>query len=360
MEEFDSNLTVSTVRASDCLLLEAVTGSRAYGTDTPESDTDLRGVFILPRRLFFGNDRTEQVSDAKNDQSYFEIGRFIELLAKSNPNILELLFVEGDCVRYRDAILDRIRPELVLSKQCEATFAGYAMTQIRKARGLNKKIVNPIEGERKTVLEFCYAVSGQGSVPILQWLKERNMRQTFCGLVKIPHMRDAYGIYYSEDPEFAYRGIVKNSSTTEINVSSIPKGEEPIGWMTFNKDGFKKHCKEYREYHTWLKERNESRYAANVKHGKNYDSKNLMHTFRLLDMAEEIALEGLMRVRRPNREFLMDIRNGKFEYDDLIKMAAEKVERIQEAFGNSTLPEAPDCEALEKILVEIREERYLI
>ena len=354
-----ASLSLDQIRDPSLLLLEVVTGSRAYGTDTPDSDTDLRGIFIMPRSGFFGLDPIEQVSDDKNDETYYEIGRFIDLISKSNPNLLELLYVESDCMRHRDPILDLITPEIVLSRQCEATFAGYAMTQIQKARGLNKKIVNPMEGERKSILEFCYTVSGQGSVPLEGWLAERGYQQAYCGLVKIPHMRDAFGIYYSEDPELAYRGIVRGDSTTEVNLSSIPKGQIPIGWMTFNKDGFKKYCKEYRQYQEWVNNRNEARYTNNIEHGRNYDSKNLMHTFRLLEMAEEIAREKCLRVRRPNRDFLMRIRAGEFEYDDLIAMAEETVARVSSAFSSSDLPDQPDRDRLEEILVEIRERRYL-
>lgn len=354
------NVTIDSVRDPSCLLLEVITGSRAYGTDTPDSDTDLRGIFVMPRRQFFGLDYVPQVSDATNDETYYEIGRFIDLLIKSNPNILELLFYEPDCLKYRDPVLDLITPDIVLSKQCEQTFAGYAMSQISKARGLNKKIVNPMEGERKSIMEFCYLVSGQGSTPLNDWLAENNYDQQYCGLVKIPHMRDAYGIYYSENPELQYRGIIRDPSTTEVNLSSIPKGEEPVGWMTFNKDGFKKYCKEYREYQDWLNNRNEARYENNIEHGRNYDSKNLMHTFRLLDMAEEVATDGRVRVRRPNRDFLMNIRSGEFAYDDLIQMAEEKVESIQQAYARSRLPDQPDTNKLEEILVEIRERKYLI
>ena len=128
--------------------------------------------------------------------------------------------------------------------------------------------------------------------------------------------------------------------------------------MTFNKDGFKKYCKEYRQYQDWIKNRNEARYSNNIEHGKNYDSKNLMHTYRLLDMAEEIATEGRLKVRRPNREFLMRIRSGEFDYDELIEIAEEKVKAIEAAYAKSALPEKPNEERLKEILIEIREARY--
>ncbi|MCB1091883.1 MAG: nucleotidyltransferase domain-containing protein, partial [Verrucomicrobiae bacterium] len=344
----------------ECLLLECVTGSRAYGTDTPESDLDLRGVFVTPRRAFFGLGSPDQVSDERNDETFYEIGRFVDLLTRNNPNILEMLYAPLDCVRFRHPLMDLIRPEMVLSKQCRDTFAGYAVTQVRKARGLNKKIVNPMDGPRMSVLDFCHVVEGQGSVPLQDWLAARGFRQEEIGLVKIPHMRDVFGMYRDPDRSLDYRGIIRRSDSTELNLSSIPKGETPVGWMNFNKDGFKKYCREYREYHEWLACRNEARYAANTAHGKNYDSKNLMHTFRLLDMAEEIARDHRITVRRPNRDELMRIRRGEFEYDDLIARAEEKIAVIETLFDQSDLPEVPDRKGLEAALVEIRERWYLI
>ena len=65
--------------------------------------------------------------------------------------------------------------------------------------------------------------------------------------------------------------------------------------------------------------RNETRYNSTMSHGKNYDAKNMMHVFRLLLMAKEIAAEGKINVHRKDREFLLSIKKGKFEYDQIIK-----------------------------------------
>ena len=95
-----------------------------------------------------------------------------------------------------------------------------------------------------------------------------------------------------------------------------------------------------------------------MKHGKNYDSKNMMHTFRLLDMAKEILTEGKIKVRRENREELLKIRKGEWEYDDLIDLANAKMKAVEEAYENSSLPEEPNLTTVEQLLIEIREELY--
>lgn len=351
-------LNLETARSDSCLLFECVSGSRAYGLDTPESDVDLRGVFVAPQQLLFGFGAPDQVSDDSHDETYFEIGRFVELLLKNNPNILEMLYAAPDCTRFRHPLFDLLKPEMFLSKLCEATFSGYAISQIRKARGLNKKIVNPVAKERKTLLDFCHVLAGQGSVPLLDWLDERGLVQTQCGLVNVPHMREVYGIYIDPDGSRRYRGVLSKEDSTMVACSRIDRDAEPAAWMSVNVDGFKKYCKSYREYWDWVEERNDARYKTNVDHGRNYDSKNMMHTFRLLDVAKEIAAEGRITVRSPNREWLLRVRAGEFLYDDLLAQAEERIAEISTLFEKSSLQDKPNRAPAESVLVEIRERFY--
>jgi uncharacterized protein len=153
-------LTIDQVRNNGLLIFEVVAGSRAYGLETEKSDTDIRGVYVLPKEMFYGLEYTGQVNNDTNDIVYYELKRFVELLAKSNPNILEMLNVPEHCILHRDSIMDMLQPEMFVSKMCEKTFANYAFTQVKKAYGLEKKIVNPVEAERKTVLDFCFVYEG--------------------------------------------------------------------------------------------------------------------------------------------------------------------------------------------------------
>lgn len=352
------NPTPLTLQEQNLLLFEAVSGSQAYGLAIPTSDVDLKGVFVLPEDQFFGLAPPNQVANESNDEVYYELGRFFELLLKNNPNLIELLAVPEDCVRVKHPLYDRIQPEFFLSKLCKDTFAGYAMAQVKKARGLNKKIVNPMDKQRKTILEFCYVLHHQGSVLMENWLSERGLVQEKVGLVKIPHARDLYGMYYDENQKWGFKGVLRKKVANDVLLSSIPKGLEPIGYLSFNKDGYQSYCKDYKHYWEWVEKRNDARYQTTMNHGKNYDSKNMMHTFRLLDMAAEIAELGKVVVRRPNREFLLKIRFGEFEYDDLVAQAEAKIEQIQDLYKKSTLPDQPDVEAGERMLVEIRREWY--
>ena len=342
------------------LLLKCISGSRAYNLSLPHSDTDIKGIFVLPLKELYGLTCTEQVSNSTNDEVYFEIGRFIELLSKNNPNILELLSTPSKSVLYRHPLMELIRPEDFLSKLCLDTFAGYAKTQVKKARGLNKKMNQSFAKERKSVLEFCYVVMGNGTVTLTDWLQQNGFRQKDCGLVNLAHFRDAYSLYHQQQIGIGekLKGVISGSMANDVQLSSIPKGVNPLVTLYFNKDGYSTYCREYGEYWVWVEERNDERYQNTKSHGKNYDAKNMMHTFRLLNMAEEIAIHRRVIVHREDRDFLLRIRAGDFAYEELIGMVEEKMIKIEESYSKSDLPEAPDIQKAEDLLVRIREGFY--
>jgi hypothetical protein len=320
---------------------------------------DKKGIFIMPQKQLYGFEQQEQIANATNDEIYFEIGRFLELLTKNNPNILELLSTPKEFVLYRHPLMDLIKPEDFLSKLCMDTFAGYAQTQIRKARGLNKKINKPLDVERKSVLDFCFVIHNNGSIPLKEWLKENNYTQEECGLVNLDHFRNVHLLYHQKQLiEGRFKGVSSGPDADDVQLSSVPKGLENIAIMTFNKDSYSIYCREYKEYQEWEEKRNELRYQSTLSHGKSYDAKNMMHTFRLLCMAEEIALYQQIIVKRENRNFLLKIRNGEFEFEELMRMVEDKMECIKTVYANSTLPDRPDIQIAENLLVQIRQEFY--
>lgn len=349
-------LTIDWVKENGLLVFEAVAGSKAYGLSTAQSDTDIRGVFILPRDMYYSIEYTPQVSNETNDIVYYELRRFMELLAKNNPNILELLNVPEQFILQKHAIIEKLAPQLFLSKLCEKTFASYAFTQIKKAYGLEKKIVNPVDKERKSLLSFCYVHVNKTAVPLEEFLAATGWQQEHVGLSLIPHMKDCYNMFYSNAEK--YSGVMRKEHANEVALSNIPKDEEPAGILYFNKDGYSAYCKKYKEYWEWVAKRNEARYNSTMSHGKNYDAKNMMHVFRLLLMAKEIALEEKINVHRHDREFLLSIKAGKFEYDELLEKAEALKNDLAALYQQSSLPETPDDDKINALLIEIRKEYY--
>jgi hypothetical protein len=365
-------MRIEDLKEKGLIVFEGIVGSQAYGISTPESDVDIKGVFIQPLEDILGFGYVEQVNDDKNDTTYYEIRRFLQLLQTNNPNILELLNLPEDCILHKDPIFDEVlsQKEKFISKKCRFSFGGYAVEQIKKARGMNKKIVNPMEPERKGVLDFCYVPFEQGSIPVKEYLKMMDWNQEACGLSSIPHMRFTYSVYYNKAQDlkskgvdvpvnFYYRGIVTNKETSnDVCLSDIPKGVMPDFVMQFNSDGYSTYCRTYKEYWDWVAKRNPKRFADNMLHGGGYDGKNLAHCHRLLDMAIEIGEGKGINVRRENREQLLSIRRGEYDYDMLISEADEKIKKMDEVFLNSSLPNDVDFAEVDSLLVRMRQMWY--
>ncbi len=441
-------LTFDEIRKRGLLLFEYVRGSRLYHTDTPESDTDTGGVFICHPDYGFGI--VEEVADEKNDTKWWELGKFMKMAMSSNPAVIEAFFVPDDLVLYEHPLFKQIRKHRneFITKAAFKPFGIYAVTQIQKAQGQNKKIHLDMEDmQRKTPLDFCHTFDGrQGSICIKDWLEKNGLRQDCCGLVNLQNMKDCYLMYYdfgqhfrlentdfeterknnsdffrfmmkhfenqiierrqkadnhlsvfykklneqyeslsekeesineeinkisnqypekyidimepqsiynyilskTEKPLGGHCGIINNEGTSNtVRLCSTDKDETPICMMTYNTDGYGSHCRKYKEYEEWKSKRNKARYESNLKAEKSgdpdmkYDCKNMYHSFRNVAMCTEIAQgKGLILDRTGiDRDFLMDVRNRKFGYSELMAKLKVMTEEMQKACEESTIPE---------------------
>ncbi len=355
-------MNLDRVKKENLIIFEAISGSHAYGTNLETSDIDIRGIFMQSLDDILTFKGVEQVEDDTNDTIFYELKRFFELIESNNPNILELLNVPVDCIKHKDPIMEFILDNRFkfLSKKCKGSFGGYAIQQIRKAKGLDKKInweSNRIT--RKTPIDFCYAYFEGKTLPLKLFLENSGLKQEKCGLVALSHFENGYALYYDERNELGYKGI-EGEGSNELRLSSVPKEEKPRTNIYYNKDGYSMHCKDYAAYQTWLKERNIHRINLVKEHGKQYDGKNMMHCYRLLNTAIDIANKGEVIVRRPKEELekLMKIRRGQYEYEDLLKESEEKMIEMNESFDKCKLPQSVDHDWINGLLLSMRNTRY--
>ena len=348
------------------ILFETISGSHLYGTNISTSDIDKKFVYYLPQDWILSNGYIEQV-DIHADYVGYEIKRFLELLWVNNPNILELTSIVEGCLLicnpiYKEYIIDQANS--FITKKSRFSFGGYAVEQIKKARGLNKKIVNPMPAKRATVLDFCHYGKGQGSECVKKWLEENNIPQEYCGLVAVDHMKNTYHLFVDRinlgqviKTPSKYSGIVSNEETSnDVCLSSIEKGLIPDLTIYFNLEGYQVNCKQHKEYWSWEKNKNMDRYNLNAE--VQFDRKNLMHCYRLLNMCNDIFDGKGIVIRRPEKEMLLKIRTGNASYEELIEGAEKLVKEIDEKFALSTLPEELNQEKMYDLLLNIRKELY--
>jgi predicted nucleotidyltransferase len=118
------------------IVLEAITGSRAYGLNHATSDTDKMGIFVAPTVDVAGldwNSSKESWSDAGptgDDTTYHEMGKFLKLALKSNPTLIELFFMnEYEILTPEGAGLVDIRDAVLYTDGIRNAYYGYAVAQ---------------------------------------------------------------------------------------------------------------------------------------------------------------------------------------------------------------------------------------
>lgn len=402
------NMEIEQVKAEKRILYEVVAGSNAYGTNTPESDIDIRGIFWLPSSAYIRmNKPPEQAANAKNDIIYYTLHRFLELAQTANPNIIELLWMPEDCIRVKHELLNplfRQRKDF-LSKKAFVTHAAYAKAQIGKAKGQNKWINNPQPEAMPQREDFCHVILATdfpdgrtkywnqfGLMPPkygepcvfgkplkdgetkIDWIlanlgmpfRPRKLssfderQRTFilengrvAGLEHVPNTYRLYTYIKAEDKPKS--GIFKNNA---LVTSSIPIEDEWTrftGLLIYNENEFEAAKKDWQNYWTWKKERNEARWVSQERGEIDYDAKNMAHCMRLMLSAESILTkhEPIVRFEGAQLQMLKDIRAGKWQYAEIMKQVNELSARLDEANKTADLPEEMDVQIADKLMEEI-------
>ena len=298
-------------------ILECVTGSHAYGFARPDSDMDIRGITIPPLDYIMGMYHFDQQTYPGEDKVIYNLKKFMELAADCNPNIIELLFMPRQHIRFIDKhgemLLDNRM--LFLSKKARFTFSGYAIAQLKRIKRHKRWIDNP--PAQPNPEDFVQTVH------------------------KVLKEKDGHGMptRCSQDYWDSFTG----PKWTEQGVASEYEAQ----------------LKDYEHYLKWKRERNPARAELEEKHG--YDTKHAVHLVRLMRMAGEILRrQGVLVDRKEagDAEELIAIRNGAMTYEALIEWADAEDASMEEAYEQSPLQKAPDRDKINTLFMDIVFERF--
>jgi len=343
---------------SSAILFECVAGSRAYGTNTEVSDEDIRGIFAVSAGSYINLSRPpDQVSDARGNTVFFSLRRVIELLAEANPNILELLFTPDDCVLKMSPEMQMLigNRHLFVSKQCADTHAGYAMSQIKKAKGQNKWINNPKTETAPNREDYCYVIPWHSDVntnahpsrPIP--LKTVGWLLNEYHAARLEHARDTYRLYhYGPAAKGVFRGDV-------ITCESIPESDEAArfrGLLLYNEQGWRQALVDHQNYWGWRRERNEARWKQQEQGELDFDAKNMMHTVRLLLSGKSLMETGhpIVRFSGEQLALLTSIRGGMLSFDEIMAIAQSTLEECERLKLAANLPDVCDANRASELL----------
>lgn len=372
---YGKKLTLPELEASNRIIYSVVSGSHAYGTNTPESDVDLRGYYWVPPCDFVSlYDVQPQTDDEDHDICYYTLKRAFDLLKTANPNQIELLWIPKDCVKIcRSPIMDEMlaNRKLFISKKTYFTHASYAAMQIKKAKGKNKKVHNPQPETMPRKEDFCWIIDMHDQVNLSMRFEIilRNIKEGFpfrpvplkdtgidlskCHVSSLEHVPNAYRLYYygfdHDNPKGVFRG------DQMLCCESIPKEDEKVrfrGLLIYNKEEFEKAVKEWHSYWDWVKNRNDARWLDQENGLVDFDAKNMMHCLRLMISCEHIFTHGepLVRFEGEMQDYLMRVRRGQVSYDKIMEDVEARDANLKHLYETSTLiPDEVNMQELENL-----------
>lgn len=114
------------------VIYRCIVGSTAYGLAQEGSDTDRRGFYLPPADAEWSLAGVPEQLETDHEEVYWEIGRFIRLALKANPNVLECLYsplVETCNPLARELVDSR---QMFLSRHVHRTYNAYVLSQFKK------------------------------------------------------------------------------------------------------------------------------------------------------------------------------------------------------------------------------------
>jgi len=336
--------------AKQNLIVKCLAGSHAYGTNTETSDVDYRGIFVgtplQVRTPFFKvgtvHDKSEQ------DTDYYELSQYFELVTKQNPNVVELLWVDESDIVLSTPVYEELRKhrDMLLSSKIAFTMSGYAFAQLKRIKGHQKWITNPQPVDPPRQIDYISLVQN--------FDKEKRFKIDLSEFRYdyrlIPYGGEIYGLY-SEDGYTTYSDDFTLNTTYEGNVQELGI---PKMIVKFNKQVYNEAKEKWSQYWEWKKNRNPARAALEEKNG--IDTKHALHLIRLVKMAEEALTQGIIIVKRPDAQELLDIRDGKWSYEKIVSYAEEKDKHIREVlYKQTSLPREVDLIEAGHLLIKLQD-----
>lgn len=339
-------------------ILEILAGSHSYGTNIEGSDVDKRGIFVLPEKTIITkfNYVEELAGMEPDDFRYYELSKYINLLSKQNPNIMEILWTDNESlINVTEAgLLLKKHRESLLSKEVSQTYVMYAISQLKRIKGHKKMIMKPQKKEPPEIKEFVKISYN------LTENQEYNKEIPKSGYVLYKHDNNnilAFSvekfktIFPKLNPQeglFLDNGALRLREKNELNELQ-KKHITPDIILSFNHNLYDEKFLEWKTYWSWVENRNPARSELEIKYG--FDTKHAMHVIRLLRSGYEILTEGRVNVFRKDAKELLSIRRGEWSYEKILEEAEKMQEKINQVKSN--LPDEINKEFLADLSYEI-------
>lgn len=383
----------------DNIILLVLGGSRAYGTNLPESDIDVRGIAINPSKQIFGlEDDFEQVVETNTDTTIYSLNKMTKLLLSCNPNTIEILGCRPEdylyITPYGQKILDN--KQNFLSVKAIDTFGGYARAQYNRlehallgnGRNDEKKLDMLLhslqcaldafnikhQGSKSNIKLKILSLDKYKDVVKQQYEKLKNElnnklnedlaniknNQSLNNQEKASKIQSLTDLFRNnmERLEENYLYNLDNANNN-VNDRIVITGEfinYPVGELQVLLREFHKIKSEYGNIN-----------KRNTKKDEIHMAKHMMHLLRLYKMGTKLNTDMEIHTHwdGKDQEMLMDVRLGKYMTGDGMRVRPEFYDLLKEvqdeydySVKHTILPKEPNYEAINTMLQSIYMDKY--
>ena len=308
------------------IILIGLGGSYAYGTNTENSDLDVRGCALNTKEEILTNKNFEQFVNEETDTTIYSFNKLVSLLYNVNPNTCELFGLKPEHYLYIHPIGQELlnNTHLFLSKRAAYSFGGYAEAQLHKLSNKAVRLVNQ-EQREKHILNSIMNASHTFSERYFQFDE------------------DCINLYIDKSQQEGYDTEI----FMDINLKHYPLRDYKAMWSEMNNI-----VKDYAK----IGKRNKHA----IEHGKL--GKHMCHLIRLYMMCLDILeKEEIITYREAEHDLLMDIRNGKYldsnnqPIPEFYEMVDDYEKRLDYAKLNTSLPDNPDYKKINEFVISVNE-----
>jgi hypothetical protein len=328
-------------------ILEIKFGSHLYGTNTPESDLDLKGIYLptarqivlgkYPQTIAKGRNKLECERNTKDDvdHEYFSLDRYLELLAEGQTVALDVLFAPESSYTENTTAegialmrLIRANRDKLITKNVNA-FVGYARQQAAKYG---------IKGSRMDALKRTH-----------EWLGKLSMLRS--PYEKLSRYDGEIDCLVAESAEMV---SLEKTPLIEVVMLKGPNGLMDAPHLRINGRAIPFHAnlKYAREVVGKMLESYGGR-AKKAHLAGGIDWKALSHAVRVNGEALELLQTDSITFPRPDREKLLQVKLGQLPYEQVAEMIEQGLADLHIVAQASTMREEPDLEWVDDFVYKV-------
>lgn len=325
------------------IIVKTVAGSHLFGTNTPTSDKDYKGIFLPTKKEILLGQYQESKSDTTGDDQsknssedvdveLYSLKKFLKMIRKGDTAAIELLFTPEDLIIEKSPIWDKIieNRDMFLSSKVSGMI-GYARQQANKYG---------IKGSRMGELSKC-----------IEAMKKVHKELEF-EKAKLKHGWERLEEELKGMDHIHFTELIISKNMENMKVPTI----DILGKKFDYHNGFIHVLEILKKIY-----KNYGHRAREAKKNNGIDWKALSHAARVSMQGIELLRDKKVTIPLPEetRKVVLEIKLGKVDYKEVSRMLEDLLVELEEARDNSELPNEVDEDKLNNFMCDIHEEIVL-